>query len=90
VSATGKAYSGPIHPDEPYFWFRGQDALAPPALQAYANACRAAATALADVGGDDAEERARELRTFAADVDHVAAEMVAWQSAHPELTKLPD
>jgi hypothetical protein len=86
-----KSFNGAeMHPTEVFFWLRGQDVLAPPALQAYANACRSAAAALVELGTPEAVVRAGELREFATDVSHVAAEMIQWQAEHPELVGLPD
>lgn len=76
------------HPGEPVFVLRGQDVLAPLAVQAYAGALRAAAAG-ALLGTLDAEDDLRRrLLESARECDEIAARMVAWQAGHGG--KLPD
>lgn len=78
--------SGALAPDEPYFWFRGRDVLAPHALQSYAQLQRAAAAGLEAAGAQP--ERVADMRMSAAEVESVAAQMLAWQASHG--ARLPD
>jgi hypothetical protein len=82
-----------LHPEEPWFTLRAQDILAPLAVQQYANFLRAAAAGLRH--GDDVftgrdVSRANALQEHAQDAEAVAAEMVLWQTQHPDHVKLPD
>lgn len=84
---------GNLHPDEPWFTLRGQDILAPIVVSMYANVVRAAASGLRH--GDGAftsADRAvfERLMAHALDADGAAADMVVFQSEHPDLVKLPD
>jgi hypothetical protein len=81
------ALTGELAPDEPYFWLRGRDVLAPAALAGYSNLCRAAAHGLEAQGAEREEVAA--LRIFAAEVESVAAQMIAWQATHGT-ARLPD
>lgn len=76
-----------LKPGEPWFFLRGQDKLAPPAVSFYAALLRAAASVFALVGR---KAKADHLRSMAKECENIAAEMIAWQAAHPEFAKLPD
>lgn len=78
-----------LHPDEPFFFLRGQDVLAPFALQGYAALLRAAAAGDQDVAHRvQGAGRFPILREQAEEVERIAAQMVAWQAEHH--VKLPD
>lgn len=82
-----------LHPEEPWFTLRAQDILAPLAVQQYANFLRAAAAGLRLGDGVlTAEDQAvvERLQQQAHDAEGEAADMVLWQSQHPDLVKLPD
>jgi hypothetical protein len=70
----------PLHPGEPEFRIRSQDALAPNAVEAWANFADLAAKA---AGVEHLHEQAEQARA-------VAAEMREWQAEHPDLVKWPD
>jgi hypothetical protein len=76
-----------LHPDEPFFTLRGQDIVAPYAVQAYAALVRSAAAGANLTSGP---ESAAWLRAHADEADRIAAEMIGWQATHPEYAKLPD
>jgi len=73
-----------LHPGEPVFVLRAQDALAPYAVTAYAQLLRAAAAGAHAHAG----ETAAQLRAQAAEVERRASAMIAWQAANR--VKLPD
>jgi hypothetical protein len=85
---------------EPVFLLRGQDVLAPVAIEMYANLLRAAAAGfdrgeeedwgalLPDGRVDGTNEN--HLRDMAAQVSSFAAGMIAWQASNPDRVKLPD
>lgn len=82
---------------EPYFFIRGQDALAPAAIEAYAGLLEGAATALlltADRGGEvptEMQERILALQQGATDVRTFSANVAKWQNgAGRQYLKLPD
>lgn len=79
-----------LHPEEPFFFLRGQDILAPFALQGYAALLRAAAAGAHGLGPLPGELTARSAHLIqqAEEVEHRAAQMVAWQAR--QHTKLPD
>ena len=80
-----------LHPDEPWFTMRGQDMLAPYAVQEYASLVRTAAAAGAIYDEEGRQEfSVADLRRHADEADKVAAEMIGWQSSHPDYVKLPD
>lgn len=67
-----------LHLDEPFFFLRAQDQLAPYAVQAYANLLHVSGVASGD-------ER---LVLQSGTVHRIAAQMIAWQAHNP--TKMPD
>jgi hypothetical protein len=67
-----------LGPDEPFFFLRAQDALAPFAVQAYANLMHASGVAAQDA----------QLVMQAGEVHRIAAQMLAWQARNA--TKMPD
>jgi hypothetical protein len=71
-----------FHEDEPIFVLRGQDLLAPRAVEAYANLVRAAAIGEAADGTHETDD----LERLAAECDNIA--MLLWQSSNT--AKLPD
>ena len=76
-----------LHPDEPWFFIRAQDALSPESIQHYA--------ALLKRESDKAytaeqDEKGAELLKQSLGVMRVAHSFIDWQADHPELTKLPD
>lgn len=74
----------PLTPDEPFFFLRGQDALAPYAVAGYAALLRAAAAGLRTCD----PHAGRDLAEQADECDRIAASMLAWQAANRG--KLPD
>jgi hypothetical protein len=77
-----------LHPEEPWFTLRGQDLLAPHAVEAYASLLRATAAGLRHRSED--RERFEDLLEQANEASRVASEMVSWQAQHPDIAKLPD
>lgn len=73
-----------IPDDEPLFLLRGQDALAPGAVENYAEMVRATLRTVMD--GNTAQR----VQDFADDCNNVAAAMRMWQAAHPDRVKFPD
>jgi hypothetical protein len=69
-----------LHPDEPWFTIRAQDALAPNAVEAWANFAEIAAEAAG----------LEHLRNQASEARDIAQDMRDWQASHPELVKWPD
>lgn len=80
--------------EEPVFLLRGQDILAPIAIELYANLLRAAAVGAASVarsagvGGKTVNDRIALLRDMAEQAGNVAATMIAWQAERG--ARLPD
>jgi hypothetical protein len=82
-----------IPADEPVFILRGKDALAPAAIENYAQLLRAAAAGMeslldATSGWNNLISPSEHLLEMADDCSNVAAEMIAWQSANG--ARLPD
>lgn len=73
-----------IPEDEPLFLLRGQDALAPQAIEAYASLVRATASGKTDATA------AQKLHDVADECQNVAAAMQVWQAGNPDRVKLPD
>jgi hypothetical protein len=84
----------PLAPDEPYFVLRGQDVLAPHAVQVYAALLRAAAAGAQELDDRDhgvpvmERQLCHDLREQAEDAERIAAQMVVWQARNR--VKLPD
>jgi len=70
----------PLHPGEPTFTIRGQDALAPLAVEAWAAFAEIAAKA---AGLDHLHAQSREAY-------EIATEMRSWQKMNPDRVKWPD
>jgi hypothetical protein len=70
----------PLHPDEPEFRIRAQDALAPNAVEAWAAFAELAAKA---TGVEHLFDQAAQARV-------IAGHMRVWQAEHSELVKWPD
>lgn len=77
-----------LHPTEPWFTLRAQDALAPYAVQSYATLLRAAGMGARQTDPDHVTQAI--MSGVANDVHLAAAEMLHWQIEHPDLVKLPD
>lgn len=88
VEAAGRK----LREGEPFFVLRGQDALMPAAVDAYASLLESAAVSIEQTAGDDPdlEARAAELRRGAADVMAFANRVRAWQVENDKHVKLPD
>ncbi len=81
-----RGWPEPREGEEPFFLLRGQDALAPFAVQTYAALLRSAAA-----GSESTIHHlptTAGLREQAADAERIAARMIAWQAEHGH--KLPD
>lgn len=72
-----------LHPEEPYFFLRAQDALAPAAVEAYAGLLEVAARA-------NRAGQAAMLHESSQRVMEFAQRMRGWQATHADLVKLPD
>jgi len=73
-----------LPPDEPLFLLRGQDLIAPSAIDSYASHVRAVVTGVTDAS------RAQRLTAVADECESVAAAMRVWQADNPDRTKYPD
>lgn len=76
-----------LHPNEPFFFLRGQDRLSPEAIVAYSELLQREA--------DKAYQRGdvrlwESLSDQAAQVAGFARQFLDWQQEHPEFVKLPD
>jgi len=69
-----------LHEDEPYFFLRAQDVMAPAAVDAYAGLLEVAGRTGAMPGGLREAERVRAY----------AARMRGWQAMNSDKVKLPD
>ena len=82
-----------LHPNEPWFTLRGQDLLAPLAIQSYATHLRAAAAGLEfgdrTLTGDD-RKVVEGLKAQAQEAEDAVSQMLVWQAQNPDTVKLPD
>jgi hypothetical protein len=75
-----------LREDEPFFFLRSQDKLAPLAVQAYADALNSEANRLFESD----PETAKRLMCDAIQVLKFATRMVDWQLDNQQFVKLPD